>query len=104
MLKLLTCRKEPSAVKAFKEGSTTTMIKAAATSPHFSVFDPVGRISSVQAPAAAGKKPAGFPLQKENDSHQDHNFSGNRRTGRLLQHFVKRADPEGGANRPHNAT
>src|SRR5271155_4656004 len=109
MLKSLTCRKVPAAVKAFNEGSNTTMISAAATiravttRRHISDFDPIGSIRSVQAPAAAGKKTAGFPLQEENDRHQYHDFPRDWRTGRLLQHLVSRADAEGGANRPPNA-
>src|SRR5271155_1684537 len=96
------CRKEPVGVKAFREGSTTTIISAATTRPHFSVFDLIGRIISVQTPAAAGKKPARFPLQKENDRHQDDNFSGHGRSRGLLQHLIGRADAEGGTNRAHD--
>src|SRR5580658_4269608 len=98
MLKLLTCKKVPVAVKAFKEGSTTTMIKAAVSRPHFCDFDRRGCIASVQTPAAAGKKPARFPLQEENNGHQYHYFSGDGRAGRLLQHLIRRTDAEGRAN------
>jgi hypothetical protein len=54
-----------------------------------------------------GQEPSWFPLQKENDRDQDHNFSEHGRAQHLLKNLVRTADANrrdhGTGNAPHSA-
>src|SRR5215469_10298264 len=55
---------------------------------------------AIQATASGWEEPSRFPLQKENDRDQDHDFSKHGRAQQLLKNLVRTAD----ANRRDHGT
>jgi hypothetical protein len=67
------------------------------------VVKPIGFLSSVicylsfslvQTPASGWEEPSWFPLQKEDDCYQDHDFAEHRRAQYLLKDLVRTPDPK----------